>query len=685
MSLHTWHKHESAGNSEIGTNPTAIGTGGTFAAAKYNNGLHISPALEANTLQYQSLAFTATKFSLGFWAKMNQAYADISAGLKTISWYTYGATVSHLAIAWNNGNFYISLTDFNDGYSYGFDYTFTNAVNFLAGDSLHIGIVFDQSAAAGSKIRVFHNGSELSKTAYSDAGTFDNSAFSWLIGRPGSPGWATTIDCDIDNPKFYDNEAKTDWSDIYFEGDGIPTGMTASDGTYTGYVALSCDEVIGDTIEYQLYRATTSGGSFSAVSGWQSGRTYNDTTAVPETVYYYKAKARSAVNNYESAYSSEDSGYAVAAAISAVTETILEAKPRVIVLGNVDLYARGYINKLNSIKIEKTFRGQKLILNEFDILVKNFGNEFSMDNSKSFFHGINNPQIDIYDDENTHIFSGKIINIPRTHKDKTASLKISDTISKKQTQIISYVSTDWETPANAVKNILDNYSVLYDENALNTSIATYTANSCYIKCVINTDDNLSLQSAIEKIAEIGCADAWIYLDKIYFKAYKPFTGGVKKHLVLDDLNEPPSVDMIFDSLINDYSIKYYGCADTAVTDAGENNIGGVSRTKNGTRSLVTIDGKEDTQIMLKDETSAVYIGECYIKKTHRFLSTLALPRQALSFTMPLKNREWVDINTYFRLTFSEEEWTDKLFEIFGVEINMDGSIISILAYDVEES
>jgi len=59
-----------------------------------------------------------------------------------------------------------------------------------------------------------------------------------------------------------------------------PTGVAATDGTYTSYVRITWSAPTGAT-QYRVYRATSSGGTKTALGSWQSGTSYNDTGATP--------------------------------------------------------------------------------------------------------------------------------------------------------------------------------------------------------------------------------------------------------------------------------------------------------------------------------------------------------------------------------------------------------------------
>ena len=86
----------------------------------------------------------------------------------------------------------------------------------------------------------------------------------------------------------------------------IPTGVSASDGTYTDSVRVSWSASSGAT-QYEVYRNTTNN-SAGAILWWVlSSSPYNDTSTTAGIVYYYFIKACNSAGC--SAYSTGDSGY----------------------------------------------------------------------------------------------------------------------------------------------------------------------------------------------------------------------------------------------------------------------------------------------------------------------------------------------------------------------------------------
>lgn len=365
------------------------------------------------------------------------------------------------------------------------------------------------------------------------------------------------------------------------------------------------------------------------------------------------------------------------------------ADPRVIVNGQ-DLWAEGYVSSIARISEKKTFKKDKLITNTYSFTVNNADDAFSVNNPDSLFADsfwLYDP-IQIYDRDEERIWNGVITQIDRNHNTKTAIVKTKNLMFKYRNARVVYTSSTWETPGEAVKNICDAVGFTgYNEAALNTSIARYTDASCKLKCDFSEEDNVSLQAALEKLADYGNADAYNHQGEFYYVHWVPFTGGVSVSIdttVRDAVRSLPQVTEQETDLINDYSIGYDGDLGTPATDANQSNIGAVSRARYGAHSLPEMRSGDDAQIVYENATSAAYIGNGYITRTHRDLSTDPRPLSKTRFNLPADNDEWVDLQSYFRLTLPDEAWTLRIFEVFEFTINEDADNIEIVAYEVVE-
>lgn len=86
-----------------------------------------------------------------------------------------------------------------------------------------------------------------------------------------------------------------------------PTGVASSDGTYESKIRVTWNSATGAT-DYIVYRSTSSSSNGSAVSGWQTSRSFDDTSTTPGAYYYYRVKARNACGR-ESALSVYNRGW----------------------------------------------------------------------------------------------------------------------------------------------------------------------------------------------------------------------------------------------------------------------------------------------------------------------------------------------------------------------------------------
>jgi hypothetical protein len=85
-----------------------------------------------------------------------------------------------------------------------------------------------------------------------------------------------------------------------------PTGVSASDGTYTAYVKVTWNASAGAT-SYEVWRGTNSSVSKAGKLTTVAATSVNDTNAYPGRKYYYWVRAKNAAGT--SAYSASDSGY----------------------------------------------------------------------------------------------------------------------------------------------------------------------------------------------------------------------------------------------------------------------------------------------------------------------------------------------------------------------------------------
>jgi hypothetical protein len=85
-----------------------------------------------------------------------------------------------------------------------------------------------------------------------------------------------------------------------------PTGLTATDNSFSTKVALAWTAAASAS-GYNIYRSTTNNSATASSIGSTSGTTYDDTTAVAGTTYFYWVKAKNATAT-EGAFSASDSG-----------------------------------------------------------------------------------------------------------------------------------------------------------------------------------------------------------------------------------------------------------------------------------------------------------------------------------------------------------------------------------------
>lgn len=234
---------------------------------------------------------------------------------------TYGSTIRDFVAG--NGHVFGSTTHYAK-VTYGTTSTYVIEAEWNVPD-LTVGVGYDDDMDSGEVIQVYEvllNAGQVYRVDIDiTSGTADLAGF--LFGPGRSNG--SRLDYDLlvnahgaggDESAYWpggdggyygfvvvNDNAASAWYTVTFTPiyiPGAPTGVTASDGTYMDKVAVSWSSVSGAT-EYAAFR------NGSQLSGWISGTSYNDTSAVPGTVYSYQVKARNPAGT--SGLSTANTGY----------------------------------------------------------------------------------------------------------------------------------------------------------------------------------------------------------------------------------------------------------------------------------------------------------------------------------------------------------------------------------------
>lgn len=116
----------------------------------------------------------------------------------------------------------------------------------------------------------------------------------------------------------------------YTPNSNPPAGLTASDGTYADKVQITWNQLCNGpnyNSFYQVYRSDSAAGAKSAISSWQSGTTFDDTTAAVGTIYtYWVHAATSDQGEYNADYSIPDTGFVSGTQLPQQTCTITGMK-----------------------------------------------------------------------------------------------------------------------------------------------------------------------------------------------------------------------------------------------------------------------------------------------------------------------------------------------------------------------
>ena len=110
--------------------------------------------------------------------------------------------------------------------------------------------------------------------------------------------------------KTYENSGIKKEIEIKIWQDTKVKGITASDGIYLDKVLITWDSVSTKVYKaetYSIFRSISSAGPYNEI-GKTSQTSYEDRTASPGTIYYYKTKAYNSISGYTK-YSAADTGF----------------------------------------------------------------------------------------------------------------------------------------------------------------------------------------------------------------------------------------------------------------------------------------------------------------------------------------------------------------------------------------
>jgi hypothetical protein len=180
------------------------------------------------------------------------------------------------------------------------DYYLSSNTTFGDGDDVKIGDTGSTvSIASGATYPI-----NLSSTGLA------NMVRAWPAGQPCGNYYIfarVTISSPPPNdPDSGNNYDRTDSTIFYNPSLSAPTSVSATDGVYTDKVNVSWNSSVGAT-SYEIWRNTSSRSNKASKIAEVTSLSYDDTSAVAGTTYWYWVKAKNSCGT--SSFSSSDSGY----------------------------------------------------------------------------------------------------------------------------------------------------------------------------------------------------------------------------------------------------------------------------------------------------------------------------------------------------------------------------------------
>lgn len=356
-------------------------------------------------------------------------------------------------------------------------------------------------------------------------------------------------------------------------------------------------------------------------------------------------------------------------------------RPRVEIMGQ-DLACR--IQTTPKI-IEKRSIGSDLVFPaDCKIVCENFDNSFSLEHPSSLFSGTNwqNESVEIWDREGIKVWDGVLAEPQVDHARRMTTIVSRSRLHEWRDITVTYTSAVAETPASALQNVAAAIGFPHlDTASVTASDAQQTADGISISVTLTSADNATFGQVLNKLADYGCADVYEHLGQLRYVYYTGAAARPSVTLQECDYVSTPKLTRSTRNLINDYAIWEVSGGGATRTDTTEGDIGAASRLQMGTFLLKSVPGTLETQYQLQDQTSAVAVGEAYIRRTHIDLAVSPRPRIEVQFDLELHHRVWVDLLSDFAMTYEREGWTAKTFRVVAFERDDTRKRITITAQE----
>ena len=357
------------------------------------------------------------------------------------------------------------------------------------------------------------------------------------------------------------------------------------------------------------------------------------------------------------------------------------AQPVIEVMG-VDVFPDA--DKLFVIEQQKEFDSSKLTNNTYTFTLNNLTKRYALTHPASIFTGnrwLYTP-VKVWDSRGLLVWNGILTNVvPNYNGVPKTALTTKSVLFQIKDTVISYKSSDWETPADVFKNVCEQEGFTqYNNASVSKSISAYTGAGCYLKANIKTADGQKMQNLFDKLSEIGNARVYQYNNEVYFEHWTQDTPHASLFIKDKDLSSDPVIEVDQASIYNQYNIGYCGDAIGVATAS----VGALSREWYKTKSLPDMStGSSGEMIYFKNETSAQYIGNGYIYRGHKTLDTTPEPLINITFGLNWDFERVLSIPTHFKFTYRYEDWTDKMFELTHYSVDENTRTITVGGREVQ--
>jgi hypothetical protein len=323
----------------------------------------------------------------------------------------------------------------------------------------------------------------------------------------------------------------------------------------------------------------------------------------------------------------------------------------IVKLNDIDISK--YVMSVSSIEQNAGDYGQITSVDFPDLTGENTTGFWDTTNQASPFFGnveLSKNRIEIIND-GVSIFNGVLLAINSDDQSRTAAVTIKSDIQRKLEKDIIFASDDVSTPSAMVENICNLYGIETNPTSFSRSQSVYTQNNIVTSAFFQGET--TILNAIQQIAEIGVARAYIYNQKLNFDVFRE-RNAPSSFLVTDVPRSTNSITLKSNVETENqqkepkqgYRIEYVGGEGPLAATLGSEE-----------QQEFAISAGSSNSVRINNLVSAIWLGDKWIEYFNK-------AQQVYTFEVPVEYGKVLQINDPISIEFRGR--SEILIDIIGI-------------------